>query len=699
MASTRDELIIDLFEIRSRSDFSANDITLWLADAFRELFGISVTRIKTEVIIKGKSRGRADLVVEDSIGIETKRSMVDELADAEVQVKRILGKLETEGDISPVGIATDGQTWKFYVLADEDLFEFHSFKVKESTEVDVFERDLLLGLTALRHQKDRPNPTSLSVAEVFRPSGPPFNEARTRLVAQLRFLVNKQPVEFTSKFVPWFELFSYVYNNFQGRCEAWSGYKKDLDAMASKLRKLDTLSSIPKSVIEGGLELFIRHTYLALLAKTLAAIVTLGEEEVAKTLISDPTSIITGKAISQAGVFISDENDFFVWPAKGPQPQRIVGALTRPLERFSDDYNDDVFRHLYEEVVDSDTRHELGEFFTPKWIAELIVRNTVASSSDTVLDPACGSGTFLVMALKKKAQLQSSRGSLQSSDVARLLDQVSGIDVNPLSVTLARTNLYLTAATLSKGRQQPSEIRPRVYVADTFVLPRFDEEEQRQIEQSGPRPIVVFAPVTPNVTVPVLPSLTPDQVSDWVEKMGKLLDENLGSSLPSGQSSELTEFLEALRVTMQNLRKRYGDNLWKFVLRNYGIPPLLKRKFDVVIGNPPWLTFREAKEGIKKMMEEIGEKYQIQSSVKTKTSFNLAVPFFLASSMFVKKGGKIGFVFPLSVIDSPAHTPFIDFLLGKKGFALRRAYDLQDVEPYPFPHDLPSCVLVAEVRT
>ena len=92
-------LISNLFEIRSRKSFSANDITLWLVDCLGRLFGISATQIQTEVIIKGKSKGRADLVVQDSVGIETKRHLAEELSDAEIQVKRILEKLEGEGDI------------------------------------------------------------------------------------------------------------------------------------------------------------------------------------------------------------------------------------------------------------------------------------------------------------------------------------------------------------------------------------------------------------------------------------------------------------------------------------------------------------------------------------------------------------------------------------------------------------------------
>jgi type I restriction-modification system DNA methylase subunit len=700
MSSKRLSIVTDLFEIRSRTAFSANDITIWLVDTFRELFGITATQVRTEVIIKGKSRGRADLVVQDSIGIETKHNLTDELDDAEIQVERILEKLEKEGDISPVGIATDGQRWRFYVLAEGKPFQFHSFELKEASGVSELESNLLLGLTALRYQKDRPDPTAQKVAEAFRPSGPAFNEARTRLIAQMRYLVDKDPVQFTSKFVPWFELFSYVYNNFQGRCASWAGYSSDLDPIASKLKKLETLNSLPKPVLEGAIELFVRHTYLALLAKTLSALVTLGEDGVAKSLLSDQTNvnIITGRAIAQAGIFISDENDFFVWPSKGPNPQKIVGALTRPLQRFSDNYTDDIFRHLYEDVVDADTRHELGEFFTPKWIAQLIVRHTIMTPSDNVLDPACGSGTFLVVALRKKAQLLSSKKRLQSSDFAKLLDEVSGIDVNPLSVTLARTNLYLATTAILKGYQQPPEIRPRVYVADTFILPRFTDKEQKQLEQTGLESAVIYAPVTPKVTVPILPRLTPDEMNEWVEFMGKHLEDH-STQVPFDKfDDDISEFLQALEATMKDLRKRYGNNLWKFVLRNYSIPPLLRRKFDVVIGNPPWLTFREAKESIKEMIEGIAVQYKVQSSVQTKTSFNLAVTFFLASCNFVKPGGKIGFVFPLSAIASPAHLPFIDLLLDKKLFSLLKVYDLQDVSPHPFPHDLPSCIMIAEVK-
>jgi predicted helicase len=332
-------------------------------------------------------------------------------------------------------------------------------------------------------------------------------------------------------------------------------------------------------------------------------------------------------------------------------------------------------------------------------MAQLIVEDTVTHHTNRILDPACGSGAFLVLALKKKVQLLAKQKEITSTDATRLLDDVWGIDVNLLSVTLARTNLYLTTVNLLKGRQQPAEIRPHVYVADTFVLPRFTDEEQRQLTQGISTSPIISAPVTPQISIPILSRLSPDEATHWINVVGEALESG-SSTVPSDKktSADLIEFQRALLQAMRDLRKKYGDNLWKFVLRNYGIPPLLRRSFDVVVGNPPWLSFREARESIKKTMETIATQYGVRPGVQTKTSFNLAVTFFLASSYFVKSGGCIGFVFPLSVLDGAAHAPFIDLLMSGNLFQLRKAYDLEDIAPNPFPHNLPSSILIVEVK-
>ena len=53
----------------------------------------------------------------------------------------------------------------------------------------------------------------------------------------------------------------------------------------------------------------------------------------------------------------------------------------------------------YESIVTNTLKQERGQFFTPRNIIRLMVEMMDPGEGDTVLDPACGSGGFLVMAL------------------------------------------------------------------------------------------------------------------------------------------------------------------------------------------------------------------------------------------------------------------------------------------------------------
>jgi len=694
-------LIQELYTIRSRAEWNANDITMWIVKVFGEFYGISLSSVRTEVIIKGESKGRADVVIQDSVGIETKRFLSEEIADAKVQVKRILRKLETEGDRAPVAIATDGEKWKFFVLAGGELFEVHSFEIGPTLSDTELKNRLWTALTTFRHEKDRPQPTAEAIAEVFRPLGPSFNEARSQLIAEASFILDKNQTAFGSKFEPWFEVFSYVYNNFEARCASWESSAKDLHAIAKQLQKAGRFTSVKETVVVGALELFIRHTYLALLAKMLATIATLGEEGVTKGTLKNPRELLSGEAVRSCGVWITEPNDFFVWPAAGGSPGKLVGTLLRPLQRFSAEYNDDVFRHLYESVVDSDTRHELGEFFTPKWIAQLMVRDTIDDAHMRVLDPACGSGTFLVMALRKKAELGTiGSKKLHAQQITKFLDEVWGLDVNPLSVVLARTNLYLTISSLLSRREQPSEIHPRIYVSDTLILPRFEDAEQTRLSTENKQGDLVSTPITPNINVPTLPRLSPEEALRCVDVASEAYDSGHTKIIgKTGCPPDIVEYENALLMTMKDLKKKYGNSLWKFVLRNYGIPPLIRRSFDVVLGNPPWLSFREARKRIQDTIDELADSYGVTPGGESKTSFNLGVAFFLACTHFAKPNGLIGFVLPLSVLDSPAHTRFIELLLQEKTMKAEKIYDLGGIQPSPFPHNLQTAIVIARVNS
>ncbi len=162
--------------------------------------------------------------------------------------------------------------------------------------------------------------------------------------------------------------------------------------------------------------------------------------------------------------FVDDMSDLFGWFTSVDDPHlhsahhqltehiwthyRSQGA-TSPID--SNEF-DDHFRSLYQSLISPDIRHRLGEYYTPDWLA----RRTLAQSGfeagedHTLLDPACGSGVFLMAAL----------------DAGASPDQLQGIDLNPLAVLAARANLIIAHAAGATPDAEP--FAPAVYWADTI---------------------------------------------------------------------------------------------------------------------------------------------------------------------------------------------------------------------------------------
>jgi hypothetical protein len=108
----------------------------------------------------------------------------------------------------------------------------------------------------------------------------------------------------------------------------------------------------------------------------------------------------------------------------------------------------DLFQELYQALFPRRIRHALGEYYTPAWLADFVLREAgwQGDPSRRLLDPTCGSGAFLLAALRAVRTRWQREG--RQHDVAQLCQQVQanivGFDVNPLAVLTARAN-YLIA--------------------------------------------------------------------------------------------------------------------------------------------------------------------------------------------------------------------------------------------------------------
>jgi type I restriction-modification system DNA methylase subunit len=170
------------------------------------------------------------------------------------------------------------------------------------------------------------------------------------------------------------------------------------------------------------------------------------------------------EAIFRTGIYDATENDI----VENEEVLRAFDWLIRYLEQYKIEELGDVIGYIYEELIPPEERHRLGQFYTPRPIAELIVKWAVRSPDDKVLDPGCGSGTFLVEAYKRLAELKMKKPFKDIKHVPedvhkQILSQLYGIDINEFPAHLTSMNLAM------KNVRVPSPIL-NIFVRDYFTI-------------------------------------------------------------------------------------------------------------------------------------------------------------------------------------------------------------------------------------
>ena len=73
----------------------------------------------------------------------------------------------------------------------------------------------------------------------------------------------------------------------------------------------------------------------------------------------------------------------------------VLYALSAELQVYDlSAIRQDLLKQLYQNLVDPETRHDLGEYYTPDWLAQLTLQEIDYRAPQSLLDPACGSGNF-----------------------------------------------------------------------------------------------------------------------------------------------------------------------------------------------------------------------------------------------------------------------------------------------------------------
>jgi len=160
------------------------------------------------------------------------------------------------------------------------------------------------------------------------------------------------------------------------------------------------------------------------------------------------------RQIDWHAVFEEDFSDSIAVPDSGIEE---LDKLIKDLNRFNFSIMpQDVIGAVFEKLIPYEERHSLGQYFTPENLVDLINAFCVRTVNDYVLDPTCGTGTFLTRAYDK----MKTAGQREHK---KLLSQLWGIDIAHFPAQLATINLF---------RQDLSDFAnfPRIISRDFFEV-------------------------------------------------------------------------------------------------------------------------------------------------------------------------------------------------------------------------------------
>lgn len=466
--------------------------------------------------------------------------------------------------------------------------------------------------------------------------------------------------------------------------------------------------------------LFVRHTYLtALVGIIVQAHFGIDIPHYANT---EPGNLLSGEILrQQTGLKGITESDLFAWPLEAGE-YSYLGVIARQVEKFNWEQNaDGLAATLYQNTISQEERKRMGEYYTPRWLAKAITEEMITDPANTrVLDPACGSGTFIEAAIR---HIIAHTAELSPGErLAKLQENIAGIDLHPVAVQLAKATWVIAShETITEARQAgmaADVITAPIHLGDSMQL-RYENSE---LDAQGYITLDTGETLeghTGEVRFQVPLSLARDaerfdnmmmEISRAIERdddAARVLDD-FGIT---GSAERPT--MEATIANMRALRDADRNHVWAYYLRNMTRPMVIaEEKVDAIIGNPPWLTYDQSANIIREELKSLSQtRYQIWAGGNNAPHQDVATLFYCRiAELYLREQGLIGMVLPHSALRTGHHLKWRNAYYETKrpvrsreakqamsfDFSVKRPWDLDNLEPNDF-FPIASCVVFARL--
>jgi SAM-dependent methyltransferase len=647
-------------ERRSEADIQS-DVRQFILTAPFELEDEQVVCLETAV----GDRRRIDVEVGSTV-IEVKRDLRRQRIREEA-IEQLAGYVATRSAdtlLRYVGVLTDGTEWLCYHLVGGMLQEVSSFIA--TPEAEQLQR-LIIWLEGVLATAHGIAPTAEAVAQ--RLGAQSSAHALDKASLKALYERNRRNPTVMMKRELWARLLS--------------------TALGTQFQDSD--------------DLFIEHTLLVNSAEIIAHGVLGFEVE-----HLSPTSLLSGAKFDESGIYGVVEQDFFDWVVEVDDGPAFVRTLARRLNRFVwSSVEQDVLKVLYESIIQAEVRKSLGEYYTPDWLVHRVIESAIPDPlRSRVLDPACGSGTFLFHAVRRYIDAAQTAGMSAAETLEGVTQNVSGIDLHPVAVTLARVTFLLAIGRELLIDPARGAVHIPVYLGDSLqwneqnidiwssgglVIHTTDDHELFASELRFPAPLLRDAA----------------RFDDLVKELARRAAARTpGSTVPSlnplfirlDVSNEHRETIERTFATMCRLHDEGRDHIWGYYIRNLARPMWLAtegNRVDVLVGNPPWLAYRNMSAHMQATFRRLSDERGLWASAKLATQQDLSGLFVVrACELYLRPGGYFGMVLPNAALDREAYAGFRRGFYGDGSAAelqFEATWDLRRIRPHFFPRA--ACVV------
>ena len=318
----------------------------------------------------------------------------------------------------------------------------------------------------------------------------------------------------------------------------------------------------------------------------------------------------------------------------------------------------DILQVLYQEIVPKTQRKVYGEYYTPDWLASMLAeelldeawcRDAVQASLRYqrsknqeeirpwgVLDPTCGSGTFLYYATRRLVEKSGLRDMEltreEQADVVSSL--VFGVDIHPVAVEFAQTTLLRslpapptrgdTALNIWQGDSLLAEWGQGMQEFDFMRVRPGQESFTFRSPKSGrsftlPRAFVVRA--------------------DFARDLKRFTDlANAQKSFPADLFVDMApddfDLLKRSFSELQDICHNDGNGIWAYHVSNWISPTLLaERKVNRILANPPWITLNTIQNpNRKETFKDLATRLDLWMGGTRASSFDVASTFVVQCS-------------------------------------------------------------------